>query len=178
MPHAAPQGLFETRNIDERLAISVTTEAAWKGLCQLLNAEDWRLSEALSTHQGRYAAHDELCARVSAWARTKSRTEALLALREAGIPASAAINNHGLWPNDQLAARHFFQTMKHPHTGETRYPSFPTAFSALERELHRSPPPTLGQHNREILQGELGLRNDEYDRLEAEGIIGSRPSNM
>ena len=81
-------------------------------------------------------------------------------------------------PNPQLSARGFFQTLKHPFTGEKRYPSFPATFSALERDLHRAPPPTLGQHNREVLHGELGLDERECDRLEAEGIIGTRPSFM
>ena len=68
--------------------------------------------------------------------------------------------------------------MKHPVTGETRYPSFPAIFSGFERDLHRTPPPTLGQHNREILQGDLGLSDAEVARLEAEQIIGTRPSFM
>ena len=64
------------------------------------------------------------------------------------------------------------------HAGDTRYPSFPASFSSFERELHRSPPPTLGQHNREILQGELGIGDKDFERLEEEGIIGTRPSFM
>lgn len=178
MPHAAPQGIFETRNEDERVAVSVSTEEAWKGLCQVLGAEDWRLTEALATHAGRHAAHDMLCARISAWARTRDRDECLAALHAAGVPASATINCHRLHPNEQLVARRFFQTIEHPVTGATRYPSFPAAFSLFERELHRGPPPTLGQHNREVLQGELGIRDGEFERLEREGIVGTRPSFM
>jgi crotonobetainyl-CoA:carnitine CoA-transferase CaiB-like acyl-CoA transferase len=68
--------------------------------------------------------------------------------------------------------------MKHPVTGETRYPSFPATFSAFERDLHRTPPPTLGQHNREILQGDLGLSDAEVAHLETAKIIGTRPSFM
>jgi crotonobetainyl-CoA:carnitine CoA-transferase CaiB-like acyl-CoA transferase len=104
--------------------------------------------------------------------------EVLAILQGAGVPAAASINNHALWPNPQLDARGYFQTMKHPVTGETRYPSFPGIFSAFERDLHRSPPPTLGQHNREILQGDLGLADREVARLEAEQVIGTRPSFM
>ena len=178
MPHAAPQGIFETSEEDSRVAISVTSEAAWRGLCGVLGANDWRLSDALSTHQLRYEQHDMLCARISGWARSRSQEEILEAMRAAGVPAAAVVNNHGLFPNPQLAARRFFQTMKHPFTGKTRYPSFPASFSNLERDLHCSPPPTLGQHNREILQGELGLSETELDRLEEAGVIGTRPSFM
>jgi crotonobetainyl-CoA:carnitine CoA-transferase CaiB-like acyl-CoA transferase len=98
------------------------------------------------------------------------------ALLAEGVPASASINNHSLMPNPQLEARRFFQTLKHPFTGETRYPAFPAIFSGLERDLHRGPPPTLGQHNREVLQNELGIEKAEFERLEADGIIGTRPS--
>jgi crotonobetainyl-CoA:carnitine CoA-transferase CaiB-like acyl-CoA transferase len=178
MPHAAPQGIFETRDVNERVAISVTTDEEWAGLCRVLKAEDWRLADALSTHPGRYAAHEELCERLGAWVRERSRDQVIEAMLDAGVPASASINNHSLSPNPQLTHRHFFQTMRHPVTGDTRYPSFPGDFSLFERELHRTPPPTLGQHNREVLQGELGMTDEEFDRLEAAQIVGMRPSFM
>ena len=176
MPHAAPQGLFETRAESERVAVSVSSDDEWRGLCRVLGADDWRLSEELSTHAGRLAKHDTLIARLSAWIRSRSRDDVIRALLEEGVPASASVNNHALMPNPQLTARRFFQTLKHPFTGETRYPAFPAIFSGFERDLHRSPPPTLGQHNREVLQNELGIDEREFERLEAEGLIGTRPS--
>jgi crotonobetainyl-CoA:carnitine CoA-transferase CaiB-like acyl-CoA transferase len=178
MPHAAPQGIFESRTESERVAISVSTDEQWRSLCGVLEMDSWRQSEELATHGGRLAAHDKLVAGVSAWVRTRSRDEVLGAMLDVGVPASASINNHRLMPNEQLEARQFFQTMKHPLTGPTRYPSFPASFSGFERDLHRVPPPTLGQHNREILQSELGVDDTEYERLETEQIIGSRPSFM
>jgi crotonobetainyl-CoA:carnitine CoA-transferase CaiB-like acyl-CoA transferase len=37
----------------------------------------------------------------------------------------------------------------------------------------RSAPPTLGEHNREILGGVLGLSESDIDQLTREGIIGT-----
>jgi crotonobetainyl-CoA:carnitine CoA-transferase CaiB-like acyl-CoA transferase len=37
----------------------------------------------------------------------------------------------------------------------------------------RRAPPTLGEHNREILGGMLGLSDGEIDQLAREGIIGT-----
>ena len=37
----------------------------------------------------------------------------------------------------------------------------------------RGPAPTLGQHNHELLCGLLGVSEAEYQRLEADGIIGT-----
>lgn len=178
MPHAAPQGIFETRAKDERIAVSVTNDAQWAGLCRAIGADDLARDPALADHAGRFAAHDRLTARVAEWIAPQTREAALARLLEAGVPAAASINNHALHPNPQLEARGFFQTLKHPITNETRYPSFPGAFSAYERDLHRSPPPTLGQHNREILQGDLGISDAEFARLEAEQVIGTKPSFM
>jgi crotonobetainyl-CoA:carnitine CoA-transferase CaiB-like acyl-CoA transferase len=48
-------------------------------------------------------------------------------------------------------------------------------FSALPRPLRRTPPPTLGQHNDEVL-AELGLARDEIDALRAKRVIGERPA--
>jgi crotonobetainyl-CoA:carnitine CoA-transferase CaiB-like acyl-CoA transferase len=39
----------------------------------------------------------------------------------------------------------------------------------------RTPPPTMGQHNEEILGGELGLKEGEIERLRQRKIIGTRP---
>ena len=178
MPHAAPQGIFETRIESERVAVSVSNDEQWRGLCRVLESESWRLSPELATHAGRRRAHDSLLVQLSAWIRTRSRDDVILAMLAEGVPASASINNHGLMPHPQLEARQFFQTMKHPITGQTRYPAFPAIFSAFERDLHRAPPPTLGQHNREILQSELGLDESEIERLKAERVIGTRPSFM
>jgi crotonobetainyl-CoA:carnitine CoA-transferase CaiB-like acyl-CoA transferase len=96
----------------------------------------------------------------------------------AGVPAHAAVNAHRVMPNPQLEHRSFFQTMVHPVTGPTRYPGFPMRFSRLGPNLHRNPPPTLGQHNQEILQGELGLSDSELESLREQKIVGDRPSFM
>lgn len=178
MPHAAPQGIFETARADERVALSVTNDAQWRGLCQAIGADDWRVSPELATHAGRRASHDALVARLSEWIRARHRDEVVEALLAQDVPASASIDNHALHPHPQLEARGFFQTLKHPFTGETRYPAFPVRFSGLERDLHRTAPPTLGQHNREVLQGELALGDDEIAALEEEQVIGTRPSFM
>jgi len=34
----------------------------------------------------------------------------------------------------------------------------------------REPPPTLGQHSREILSGQLGIDDDELAKLVADGV--------
>jgi crotonobetainyl-CoA:carnitine CoA-transferase CaiB-like acyl-CoA transferase len=56
-------------------------------------------------------------------------------------------------------------------------PSLPFRYSSVDRWL-RTPAPTIGQHNESVLGGILGLSPDELRELEAEGVIGSRPSGL
>ena len=43
-------------------------------------------------------------------------------------------------------------------------------------KLHAGPPPLLGQHNREVLGGLLGLSDAELAELERTQVIGTRPA--
>ncbi|MHA7837634.1 MAG: hypothetical protein ACX98W_09270, partial [bacterium] len=64
----------------------------------------------------------------------------------------------------------------HPVAGRKRYPGLPFRLSSREGGWHRSPPPVLGQHNDEVLGGELGLSAEELARLRKEKVIGERPA--
>ena len=52
-------------------------------------------------------------------------------------------------------------------------PGQPYRLRGVERWV-RSPSPTLGQHNHEVLAA-LGLTVDEIDALETSGAIGTSP---
>ena len=79
--------------------------------------------------------------------------------------------------NPQMAARGFFESFTHPVVGTHPVPTVPFRYASVERWL-RSPAPTLGQHNREILGGLLGLSDDEIRRLAEDGVIGQRPAGV
>jgi crotonobetainyl-CoA:carnitine CoA-transferase CaiB-like acyl-CoA transferase len=49
-------------------------------------------------------------------------------------------------------------------------------FSGLPRALRRSPPPLLGEHNEEILRDELGLSDEQIQKLRETAVIGNRPA--
>ncbi len=175
-PVSAPQGVYACAGDDELLALAVANDDQWRALREILGDPEWALDPALANAAGRRARHDEIDVHLEAWLAGIALCDAVETLLAAGIPATAVINPHSLMPHPQLEHRRFFQTMKHPVTGETRYPGFPMGFSALGTQLHRCPPPTLGQHNAEILGGELGLSQDELESLRDAGIIGDRPS--
>jgi crotonobetainyl-CoA:carnitine CoA-transferase CaiB-like acyl-CoA transferase len=177
-PFAAPQGVYRCADAEEFLALAVAADAQWEALRRLMDDPEWARDPALATAAGRRSAHDELDARIEGWLATQGRDAAVQRLVDAGVPAHPLVNAHYVMPNPQLEHRRFFQIMQHPVTGQTRYPGLPMAFSGLDRNLHPSPPPTLGQHNDEILGGELGLSAAELRDLREREIIGERPTFM
>ena len=156
----------------------MATDAQWQALRRVLGNPAWARDPALDSAEGRRRAHDRVDAELRAWTAARSSREAAEALRAAGVPAEACINPHGLWPNPQLAHRGFFQVVKHALIGPLRYPGLPMRFSGLPRNLRRTPAPMLGEHNEEVLRGELNLSDAEIASLREKKVIGERPAFM
>ena len=175
-PAAAPQGLYPcagSRPGEERwLALSVASDPHWKALCEVLGHPSWTAAAELKSHAGRRAAHDGIDDELRTCFATRERDECVDALLAAGVPAAPVMDPRIISANPQLVARGFFESVTHPVVGEHAIPTLPYRLSGIERWF-RTPAPLLGQHNREILSGVLGLDDAELDRLEAEGVIGT-----
>ncbi len=68
-----------------------------------------------------------------------------------------------------LAARSYFVDVVHDGEGTLRYPGAPYRHAATPWQIR--PAPRVGQHNREVYGGELGLGADDLRRLAEEGVI-------
>ncbi len=174
-PRFVPHGCFPCEGEDAWVVIAVTSDAAWRSLCQVIARSDLAADPALATADGRRAAEDTLEAAISAWTGDRSPDEAMEALQAAGVPAGAARGlNELILYEPQLTARGYWQEVERPHL------DFPYQPSPVFREDGvpypiRMPAPTLGQSTREVLGRLLGLSAAELDRLEAERIIGETP---
>jgi crotonobetainyl-CoA:carnitine CoA-transferase CaiB-like acyl-CoA transferase len=76
----------------------------------------------------------------------------------------------------QLDVRGYYQEVEHPVTGPHRYPGWPFRITPGPRHHHRSAPPTLGQHNDEILRA-LGVKDVEREDLRARRVVGETALN-
>ncbi len=145
-------------------------------MCQVLGDPAWSRAESLATVEGRRTEHDSIDVELGTWFGGQTREEAVELLLAAGVPAAPLTNGHSLMPNPQLEARGFYQTLEHPRTGKTRYPALAWRSSETDDRKRRTPPPTLGQHNDEVLGGELGLDRKALDRLREKKVIGEWPA--
>ena len=178
-PGGAPQGLYESLDRDEDgnpnwVAISVESREQWDGLRNALGHPDWAADPALSSMSGRRMAHDAIDEHLASWCAARNSDDIVTALWAAGVPVAKVLAGPEVRIVPQLNARGFLETVTHSLTGPSMYVGFPAKFSQGPEHLHRCPAPLLGQHNREVLIGLLGLSPAEFSQLEADQTIGNR----
>ncbi|HEY3096928.1 MAG TPA: CoA transferase [Acidimicrobiia bacterium] len=109
------------------------------------------------------------------WCAQRPPDQAAKELLDAGIPAAAMVPAFMALDDPQLRARRYFEPVTHPLVGEHEYPGWPMRFSGGPDRYWRDPAPLLGQHNDEVLRGELGVGDDELARLREQRVIGDAP---
>ncbi|MGZ4528565.1 MAG: CaiB/BaiF CoA transferase family protein [Mycobacterium sp.] len=180
-PTAAPQNLYRSVDIDEFglpdswVAIAVSTDEQWKGLCAVIGSQSWATDPKLATAHCRREHHDMIDERLAAWCERRSRDEIVATLWDAGVPVAKVMQPHRQTELDQLAFRGFFEEVDHPVNGPARLSTVPMRSSAGPSKFHTQHAPLLGQHNHELL-AELGLSGSEIADLEADGVIGRAPA--
>ena len=176
----APHGVFRCSGEDLWIAIAVATDGQWRSLCAVLGrpelADDGRFADTLSRWDHREQLDAILGEATVAW----DHIELMHALQAEGVPAGAVLNGKELLADAHLHARGFYETMAHhASTGmpPLPYPGRPWRFSRTPGAA-RSPAPTMGEHNRDVLCGLLGRREPAFKSLEDQGVIGYAPVDM
>ena len=174
-PRAAPQGVYPAAGFERWVAVAVADDGQWRALCDLLDRSDWA---AYDTADKRRAAADAIDAGLGEWVARHTDADAMARMNAAGVPASAVVLPAEIGGHPQLRTRSFIQPIGHPVCSEVSAAGLPFRFESSPGPWTRAPAPTLGQHNREVLGGELGLSELELAELEAKGVIGTRPAGL
>jgi crotonobetainyl-CoA:carnitine CoA-transferase CaiB-like acyl-CoA transferase len=171
-PDLVPHGCFPCAGSDNWIVVAVSSDAMWPKLARLLGRVDWVADEALKSAAGRRRIESEIEAAIAQWTSMRGPDDAMTALQAAGVASGVARLPIELLNDPQLHATGFIQEIDRAFIGKHPQPSMP--FRETEKPFSiRSAPPTLGEHNREILGGLLGLSDAEIDALARDGIIGT-----
>lgn len=169
-PYAAPHAAFPCQGEDAWCAISVHNDKQWQALVGALGYPAWATEERFATVLGRKQHKDELFELLAAWTRQRTPRQVEATLQQAGVHAAAVNNMADLFSDPQLAHRNTWPRLRHPEIGEHAYKVPPWLLSETPPVVH-SPAPCLGEHNRAVYQGVLGLSDAEYQQLEADGAF-------
>jgi crotonobetainyl-CoA:carnitine CoA-transferase CaiB-like acyl-CoA transferase len=176
-PSGAPQGVYATRGRERWIALSVETDEQWRALAKVLGRPAWCNDPRWHDVAGRRAHHDEIDGLLADAFARRDLEASVGALLEAGVPAAEVVRPENV-ANPQLHSRGYFETLRHRVAGKVSYPGFGARSSARAQRrapLHASAPPLLGEHNRAVFAGLLGVSESELAELERTAVIGTRP---
>ena len=170
-PDAAPHGVYPCAGDDRWIAIAVFNDAQWRGLLAVMNDPAWARDSRYASQAARFQQQDALDEHIGAWTRGQERYELMHKLQAAGVPAGVVQTAEDTNEHDpQIASRGTFFEMDHPVIGEARFEGTPIQFSRTVQENWRSAP-LLGEDNAHVFKNILGVSEDEYQTLSAEGVI-------
>jgi crotonobetainyl-CoA:carnitine CoA-transferase CaiB-like acyl-CoA transferase len=144
-----------------------------EGCCDAATRDkDWdHYFELLFSGQEPFAELERVKQVVADFTSTKTKAELLAAALARGLLIAPVATMAEVVASKQLAARDYWRSVEHPELGRTfRYPG-PFARPSAMPIAYRRRPPLVGEHNREIYAGELGLGERELDALRAQGVI-------
>lgn len=106
-----------------------------------------------------------------AFLMTHTKQELFEGAQKRGVKLMPVNNAKDILNDVHLNARGYFTDIEHPELGATlKYPGPPFRFSQTPWEISRRPP-SIGEHNIDIYQKELGFSREELSILQAANVI-------
>ena len=170
-PQHAPHGVYPAAGADRWVAIAVTNDEQWRGLCSVLGQAPAELGSSLGSAAGRLARSEALDAWVASWTRDREVAELEDALQAVSVPCHRVSCSPDLLTDPQLADRRHFIEVPHPDLGPVVVENSRRRFSATPAAVSR-PGPTLGQDNEHVLREILGMDDEEITALLVAGALG------
>lgn len=174
-PWYAPHNAYPCAGADRWVTIAVTADDQWPRLAAAIGRPELAAAPQYATAAGRRQNQAELDKIIGDWTADRELWEITRQLQAQGIPAAPVLRGPDLLENEHYADRGTFNYIDHPQAGPKWYQGFAWRMSQTPGQVHW-PAPTLGQHNRQVYSELLGLTAAEIDQLEADGVIGTKPT--
>ena len=165
--HNAPANLFQCKN--GWIALFVT-QTHWPLLLKVWDRHDPELDDPKWVNSNlRRQKADYINAQVTSFTMRYMKEELAELMQKHGIPGLPVNSPSDFMKDPHIQARGFFSEVTHPVLGTFAAPG--NFFMVDGKRTGPSPAPLIGQHNHEVLCGELGLSTDALVALTAEGVI-------
>lgn len=165
--HVAPANLFRCQ--DGYIAL-FATHRHWPLLLELWEDHPPELDDPRwKTDMERRAHADWLNPLIEVFTARYRKDELSDLLQERGIPGLPVNSPSDFRKDPHVRERGFFGTVNHSVMGSYEQPGTP--FTVDGERAPSSPAPTLGQHNRQVFQEELGLSAEKLGELADREII-------
>ncbi|MGB0061679.1 CaiB/BaiF CoA transferase family protein, partial [Candidatus Binatus sp.] len=155
---------------DGYAGLHCVTDKQFAGLCDLMGRRELASDPRFNTALNRMLHNDALLEIVEAFFIGRERKWLYREGQRRAIPLVPIPSVAEVLEWEQTRARNYFETIDDPELGMIRVPGTPLRLTSHRGEASR-PAPRLGEHNREVFGGRLGLSDSAIDALKKAGTI-------
>ena len=166
---SAPSGTFRTG--DGLLNVAANEERQWQSLISHLGCEHLAEDARFETRNDRKAHRAELTGELEIWLAGKSAKQWESELTSLGVPVGIVMSVPDILENEHTSHRGLLADFEDVAGIDRDISVVRTGFQTDGSPMKvSSPPPTLGQHNEDLLR-ELGYDDDAIDMFRTKGVI-------
>jgi len=177
-PTVAPHNAYRTRGGGDNdwCVIACFSNEEWQSLVRVMGSPSWATEARFGDLPGRIEHQEEMDQVIEGWTRTLDKYEVMEKCQASGVRAMPVQSSQDRLEHDpQLRARGMYSDLDHPVLGPWKFQNAPFELSKSSTPINR-PPPSIGQHNREVFEGLLGLTSQEVREAYEDGTFW--PSGM
>jgi benzylsuccinate CoA-transferase BbsF subunit len=169
--YAAPHGVYRCRGDNRWCAIAIFTDSEWHSFCEAIGRLGWTKEPKFATFLDRKENESELNWLVEEWTLIHTAEEVMDLLQAAGVTVGVVQDGQDILERDtQLQHRHHFWVFEHPETGQHVTEVAPYRLSLTPGEPKWAAP-CLGEHNEYVCTQILGMSDEEFVQLLADGVL-------
>lgn len=165
-----PHGVYPCIGKERWVAIVVSSDAEWSGLCRVWGRTDLEMDPRFNTFLHRMKNEAVLDELISTWTKQQEAENLMKVLQEAGVPSGLVENPKDLHEDPQLEYRQYLWQVQGPDIG-THYVNAPSFHLSETPAMTLRPAPALGEHNDYVCKELLGIPEEEYISLLLDGIF-------
>jgi formyl-CoA transferase len=167
-PNIVPYEAHKTQ--DDYIIFGVVNQRMWKSFCQLLGMEELENDLRFADNAKRVKNRQVLMGIIDEKLAAKKVDDWVPLFDQAGIPCGPINKLDRAFQDPQVRYTGQVQEVEHPQYGKVKVVGPPAQFSESKIGI-QSPPPILGEHNREILTQILDYSEVQVHALQNQGVI-------
>lgn len=162
-PNVAPHNAYRTSpgGYNDWCVIACISDTEWLHLVKLMGTPAWATDPKYADVNGRLCHQESIDHEIEAWTSTQDKYDLTEKCQAAGVRAMPVQSSEDRVEHDpQLRHREMYKALTHPELGSRKLQNAAFKLTSTPAFNHH-PAPLIGQHNRQILEGTLGLTHGE-----------------